>query len=97
MNKSMREQIEQAEGVYDPNGFRYTAPRIYTLRVVATGDFGRIGFEVEDVSPDAYAAHVRPGLTIESVTVLRSRPVTPPPPPPPAPRDPMAPRLVRRA
>jgi hypothetical protein len=86
MNKSLREQLAQ-----------HKPPRIYTLRVVATGAFGRIGFVVEDTAPDAYAAQPRPGLTIESVTVLGSRPLTPPPPPPPAPRDPMAPRLVRRA
>jgi len=77
---------------------RTTRPAfVYTLRVVATGVFGRIGFEVDAPSPDVYRTTVDPSITIESITVLSRRPLTPPPPPPPPPRDPMAPRLVRRA
>jgi hypothetical protein len=100
MTKSMKEQIEQLhldKGVYDPDGFRYRVPTIYTLRIVALTSAGRIGFVVEDTSPDALHTTVDPSITIESVTVLSRRPAPPPPPPPPAPRNPLAPRLVRRA
>jgi len=79
-----------------PRGLKAQPARIYTLRVVVRGPLGGpIAFTIEDTSPDAIE-QTNPGMTVESVTVLASRPWTPPPPPPPAPRDPMAPRLVRR-
>jgi len=73
---------------------------IYTVRVVAVSPtLGRLEFTVEDTMPDGYVltSNFGPQVVIESVTVLARRPATPPPPPPPAPRDPLAPRLVRRA
>ena len=97
MNKSMREQIAQAEKP------RRTKPvslgTVYRLRVAVRDAAGRrFGYVVEDTSPDADRTFAEAcGLTIESVTVLGTRELMVPPPPPPAPRDPMAPRLVRRA
>jgi len=82
-NDQMRRVLERValnRRMGEAAGFRRPAkatpvagPLIYTMRVVALTAAGRIGFTLEDTSPDGVFNRVDPSLRIESVTVLGTR------------------------